>query len=178
MKFPIIKHAKIWLTMGLLLVIISNIIFWKNAKPSVQFTGGVELKTDAMLSADEVKSALTPKLQAIGYATPAIAVSQQDKSSRILIQVNVDNQDQVQKLSTIVGDYIKSKNATILEQSVIGASVGEYVKSSAIKAITLGILFIALYMMFTFSAVREMVSPLILAVITVVTLLFDISIPA
>ena len=38
--------------------------------------------------------------------------------------------------------------------------------------------FIAIYMMFTFSAVREMVSPLILAIITIVTLLFDMSIPA
>ena len=32
--------------------------------------------------------------------------------------------------------------------------------------------------MFTFSAVREMVSPLILAIITIVTLLFDMSVPA
>lgn len=178
MKFPIIKHAKKWLIIGLILIIGSVSLFWKNAHPSVQFTGGVELKTDAMLTNEEVKSALEPKLKEIGYESPTINVAQQDKTSRILIQVDVNNQEQVQKLSTVVGEYIKSKNASVLEQSVIGASVGEYVKNSAIKALALGILFIALYMMFTFSAVREMVSPLVLAFITIVTLLFDIAIPA
>ncbi len=135
------------------------------------------MKTDAALDQAEAISSLSPKLKEIGYETPSISVSQEDNISTLLIQVNVDNSEQVQKLSNIVSDYIKSKGE-ILEQSVIGASVGEFVKNSAIKAIIAGLVFIAIYMMFTFSAVREMVSPLILAIITIVALLFDISIPA
>lgn len=176
-KFPIIKHSVLWLVVWFFLIIASHAIFWKNMNLSVQFTGGVEIKTDAKLSSDEVKSALTPKLQEIGYQNPTIVVSQNDQGSTILLQVNVDNQEQVQKLSSAAQEFVKSKG-NILEQSVIGASVGEFVKNSAIKAIIAGLIFIAIYMMFTFAAVREMVSPLILAVITVVTLLFDISIPA
>lgn len=175
--FPIIKNSVLWLSVGLLLIVGSLFTFWKNMNLSVQFTGGVEIKTDAKLAESDVKAALTPKLQEIGYQNPTIIVSQQDAGSTILLQVDVNNQEQVQKLSTAVQEYVTSKG-TILEQSVIGASVGEFVKNSAIKAIVFGLIFISIYMMFTFAAVREMVSPLILAVITVVTLLFDISIPA
>lgn len=176
-RFPIIKNSVIWLLIGLVLIVGSNFLFWKNLNPSIQFTGWVEIKSDAQLSEQEVVDALSPKLKEIGYENPRVTVSEQDGVSTVLIQVNVDNAEQVQKLSTAVNDYISTKG-NILEQSIIGASVGEYVKNSAVKAIIAGLIFIALYMMFTFSAVREMVSPLILAIITVVTLLFDISIPA
>ena len=167
----------IWLTIWLILIVGSNVIFWKTLNPSIQFTGWVEIKTDAVLNQQEVEAAIAPKLKEFGYENPKITISQQDKVSTMLIQVNVDNSEQVQKLSTTVNDYIAGKGE-ILEQSIIWASVGEFVKNSAIKALIAGMIFIAIYMMFTFSAVREMVSPLILAIITIVTLLFDMSIPA
>lgn len=176
-RFPIIKNSVIWLLIGLILIVGSNFLFWNNLNPSIQFTGWVEIKSDAQLSEQEVVDALAPKLKEIGYENPRVTVSAQDGISTLLIQVNVDNSEQVQKLSTAVNDYISSKGK-ILEQSIIGASVGEYVKNSAVKAIIAWLIFIALYMMFTFSAVREMVSPIILAIITIVTLLFDISVPA
>lgn len=137
----------------------------------------MEIKTDAVLDNADANAKLAPKLKEIGYETPSITVSRADGISTLLIQVSVDNQEQVQKLSTAVNSYVGEKGK-ILEQSVIGASVGEFVKDSAMKAIIAGLIFIAIYMMFTFSSVREMVSPAVLAVITVVTLLFDISIPA
>ena len=167
----------IWLTIWLILIVGSNVIFWTTLNPSIQFTGWVEIKTDAVLNQQEVEAAIAPKLKEFGYENPKITISQQDKVSTMLIQVNVDNSEQVQKLSTTVNDYIAGKGE-ILEQSIIWASVGEFVKNSAIKALIAGMIFIAIYMMFTFSAVREMVSPLILAIITIVTLLFDMSIPA
>lgn len=176
-RFPIIKHSMIWLTIWLILIVGSNLVFWKTLNPSIQFTGWVEIKTDAALNQQEVEAAIAPKLKEFGYENPKITISQQDKVSTMLIQVNVDNSEQVQKLSTTVNDYIAGKGE-ILEQSIIWASVGEFVKNSAIKALIAGMIFIAIYMMFTFSAVREMVSPLILAIITIVTLLFDMSIPA
>lgn len=176
-RFPIIKHSVTWLVIWLVLIVGSNIAFWNNINQSIQFTWWVEIKTDAQLNEQDVRDTLTPKLQEIGYQNPRITLSTVDNIATILLQVNVDNSEQVQKLSDIVNDYISWKGQ-VLEQSVIGASVGDYVKSSAIRAIIAWLVFIAIYMMFAFSAVREMVSPLILALITVVTLLFDISIPA
>lgn len=176
-RFPIIKHALIWLTIGVVLIGWSIFAFFTHINPSVQFTGGVEIKTDAHLDQSKAESDLKPKLQEIGYDNPKIIVSQQNNTSSLLIQVDVDSQDKVQKLSTIINDYIKWQG-TILEQSVIWASVWEYVKNSAMRALIAWVVFIALYMMFTFSTVREMVSPAALAVITIVTLIFDVTIPA
>jgi hypothetical protein len=56
-----------------------------------------------------VVAALTPKLKEIGYENPTISVSQQDKISTVLLQLNVDNSEQVQKLSQTVNEYITSK---------------------------------------------------------------------
>ncbi len=176
-RFAIIKHSVTWLVIGLILIVSANLLFWNNLNPSIQFTGWVEIKTDATLDQQDVNTVIIPKLQEIGYENPKITVSEVDGTSTMLIQVNVDNAERVQQLSSIVNEYVASKGQ-ILEQSIIGASVWEYVKSSAIKAIIAWLIFIAIYMMFTFSSVREMVSPLVLAIITVVTLLFDISIPA
>lgn len=176
-RFPIIKNSILWLMIGLVLIVWSNVIFWWNLNQSIQFTWWVEIKTDATLDTQDVVNTLTPKLQEIGYENPKITVSTAENITTVLMQVNVDNSEQVQKLSNVANEYISSKG-NLLEQSVIGASVWEYVKGSAIKAIIAGLIFIAIYMMFTFSAVREMVSPLVLAIITIVTLLFDISIPA
>lgn len=176
-RFPIIKNSVIWLVIGWLLIVGSNVIFWKTLNPSIQFTGWVEIKTDAQLNQKDVEDAIWPKLKELGYDNPKITISQQDKVSTLLLQVNVENSEQVQKLSKTVDEYISGKGQ-ILEQSIIWASVGEFVKNSALKAIIAWLVFIAIYMMFTFSAVREMVSPLILAIITIVTLLFDMSVPA
>lgn len=51
-------------------------------------------------------------------------------------------------------------------------------KSSTITALLVGILFIAVYMMFSFAAMRKHISPLTLALVTIATMIFDIAIPA
>jgi len=166
-----------WLCISAIAIAAAHLVFWKNLNVSIEFTGWVKITTDALLTQDEVQKAISPELEKIGYPNAKILVSQENKNSTILLQVNVDNQEQVQKLSNISSTYVLSKGK-ILEQSVIGASVGDFVKNSAVKAIIAGLIFIAIYMMFAFSAVRSMISPAILAIITIVTLVFDMSIPS
>ena len=48
---------------------------------------------------------------------------------------------------------------------------------TATKAVIIGLLLIALYMMITFASMRKHISPFVLAVIALVTMIFDISIP-
>lgn len=48
---------------------------------------------------------------------------------------------------------------------------------TAIKALILGIIFMAIYMMISFSSIRNYIKPEVLALVTVVTMIFDISIP-
>jgi preprotein translocase subunit SecF len=50
-------------------------------------------------------------------------------------------------------------------------------KSSTVSALIVGILFIAIYMMFSFASMRKHISPLTLAFVAIATMIFDISIP-
>lgn len=51
-------------------------------------------------------------------------------------------------------------------------------ENAAIKAILIGLLFMTIYMLFAFAAIRKLVPPSILAMVTVVTMCFDIFTPA
>ena len=51
-------------------------------------------------------------------------------------------------------------------------------KDTAIKALIIGLILMAIYMMFAFSTIRKYVSPGTLALVTIITMIFDISIPA
>lgn len=136
------------------------------------------MQTDVNISSEEARQEFAPKLKEIGYENATIRVARENDVTTMLIQANVDNQEQVQKLSTSVQDYVTLKKGKVLSQSIIGASVGDFIKTSAQKAIIGWLICIAIYMMFAFAAVRDIISPTILAVIVTFTLLFDIAIPS
>lgn len=48
---------------------------------------------------------------------------------------------------------------------------------AAIWALVVGIVFMAVYMLFSFATIRRYIPPMILAIVTIVTMLFDVSIP-
>ena len=93
------------------------------------------MQTDVNLTSEQVAQEFAPKLKEIGYENVTIKVARENDMTTMLIQANVDNQEQVQKLSTAVQDYITLKKGKILSQSIIGASVGDFIKTSAQKAI-------------------------------------------
>jgi len=51
-------------------------------------------------------------------------------------------------------------------------------QSAALRAVIIGIIFMVVYMLFSFAGIRKSISPSILASVTVVTMFFDILIPA
>jgi len=51
-------------------------------------------------------------------------------------------------------------------------------KRSAVQAVVRGIIFMTVYILFAFAGMRQLVSPALLGVITVLTMLFDIAFPA
>jgi len=75
------------------------------------------------------------------------------------------------------GKYIKS-TSDIVSQTITGPSVWEYMQKSAKKALVIGLIFMAIYMMISFAAIRKTISPAVLAGVTVATMVFDVSIPA
>lgn len=90
---------------------------------------------------------------------------------------------QVQKVTEILNQTLRDqqiiKSGTeVLEQSIIGPSIGDYMKRSAVQAVVRGIIFMTIYILIVFAGMRQLVSPALLGVITVLTMLFDIALPA
>lgn len=143
----------------------------------------MELKVDAQLDESKVESDLVALLEEEGYTSPSVSVGEKDGYDNILLQIPVDNQEKVNELSTSIQQYLIESEYIedgrgILEQAIIGASIGDYVKNSTIWALALGLLFIAIYVAFAFMGVREFISPTVLGLLTLSTLFFDIAIPA
>jgi SecD/SecF fusion protein len=56
--------------------------------------------------------------------------------------------------------------------------VGDYMQTAAKNAVIIWLIFMAIYMLISFAAIRKSISPAILATITILTMIFDVSIPA
>lgn len=181
-RFPIIK--KVWLRLGiaLLITIVWLSIFFSHLRFSIQFTGGVQIVLDTMTDGSALQTQLKKFLISKGFSDAEVGVNVDwnKKQTAILLKLPTDQQDSVSKLSQeikaeLTKDKIISSEKQILESSIIGASVWEYVKKSALQAIIGWLILIMVYMIIAFGAIRKFVPPLILAIVTIVTMLFDIS---
>jgi preprotein translocase subunit SecF len=63
----------------------------------------------------------------------------------------------------LLAKYLNNDKNKILQLSVVGPSFGQYIKSSAQKAIFWGMVLMAIYILFAFIGIREYISPLLLA---------------
>ena len=153
-----------------------------NFRLSEEFTGWVKIKVSTALdqtAADKIQAFLQEK----NYKDTNVSLEAWDTTSTLSIKVNVETDEQVATLSKEVqqsllnNKYISSKDQ-IIEQTVTGPSVGDYMKKSAKNALIVGLVLMAIYMMFSFAAIRNSVSPSILATVTIITMIFDVSIPA
>lgn len=182
-RFPIVKHSIKLLAISAIIAAAGAFFFFKYQTLSIQFTGGMEIKVDAELPKEEVQGEIKALLEKGGFENPAVSVDKKDGYNNILLQINVDNQEKVTQLGKDIQDYLIANNHIkdangILEQSIIGASIGDYVKNSTIRALGLGFLFIAIYIAFAFMAVRDFISPALLGVLVLSTLFFDVAVPA
>jgi preprotein translocase subunit SecF len=149
---------------------------------SIQFTGGMEVTIEKDVNDVLLQSSMTEAVNKAGFAQANISVGKKNNKDTILVQTALDSDAQVTKLSTTILETLKQKsfilNADeILEQSVIGPSLGEFVKDSAIKAIVIGLIIMAVYILFAFSGMRSVISPATLGLITILTMLFDLAVP-
>ena len=182
-RFPIVKHSVLRLIIFAAIAVVSSIIFFSNMNMSIQFTGGMEISVDGQLDEQKVKDDLTALLSQEGYQNPSVSIGEKNGYDNILLQIPVDNQEKVTALGEDIQQYLIENNYIenadgILEQAIIGASIGDYVKNSTVRALGLGFLFIALYIAFSFMAVRDFISPTVLGLLTLSTLFFDIAVPA
>ena len=91
----------------------------------------------------------------------------EDGVTIVKIHTKVDTDEKVAELSKEIKQYLLdndviSSTDQIIQQTITGPSVGSYMQKAALRALIVGLIFIVIYMLFSFSAVRNYISPAIL----------------
>ena len=102
------------------------------------------------------------------------------KYKDILLKIKINNDELVAKVSSSIKSFLLDNeyisNISDIEQtSIVWPSIWEFMKKSAKTAIIWWIVLMVLYILVVFSWMREFMSPVVLAWVTVFTLLFDIT---
>lgn len=181
MNFSIITRSKWWLAIGIVVMACAIYLFVSNMRFSIQFTGGMEVVLEESIEQEQVAPALTERLADAGYTDFSVGVGTKDGFGRVLLQISVEDDSQVSELTELVQEVLTETDAIatrddILELSIIGPSIGEYIKRSAKSALIRGTILMAVYILFAFAGMRDLVSPFLLGIVTVFTMLFDVSI--
>jgi len=170
------------LTLGGTLLVASWAIFFSQMRFSEEFTGWVKITIVNTVDATKLKQDITTFLAKNNYKNSIVSI-ETTKNTDVSIKTKVETDEKVNTLSKEIktllldGKYITSTN-DIVSQSITGPSVGDYMQKSAKNALIIGLLLMALYMMFSFAGIRKVISPAILAGVTIATMVFDVSIPA
>ncbi len=181
-KFSIIKRSYFWLALGGTLLVAAWAVFFSQMRFSEEFTGGVKISIAGSADQVKLKQDVEKYLIANNYKNSIVSVEKW-ATLDLSIKTKVETDEKVNTLSTQIktmlldGKYITSP-ADIVSQSITGPSVGDYMQKSAKNALVVGLLLMAVYMMFSFAGIRKVISPAVLAGVTIATMIFDVSIPA
>lgn len=157
-------------------------MFSSYARYSEEFTWGVSIIVNNELG-DDLNKVIQEQLEEKEYTNIKVLLDSKDGNTDIKIHTDIKSDQQVSLLSddltnVLLENNIISSTDQILSKITTGPSIGEYMKKSAIQALIAAVIFIAIYMLFSFAGIRHYISPASLALVTIITLLFDIAIPA
>ncbi len=179
--FSIMKRAYLWISIGWILLAISLFVFFKNVRYSEEFTWGVKITVAGVLDEAKVKSDITTFLTTAWYPGSEVGVQLGKDSTKLSLRTQITNDEKVNVLSQdiqaflIQKGYIKTTKE-VLEQSITWPSVWAFMQKSAKNALIVGIILMVIYMLFSFAAIRKEISPSILALVVVVTMVFDVGV--
>lgn len=182
-KFKIIKNARVWVWIWVLLTGLSWLFFLWNARYSEEFTSWVTLWVQWDYSTDTQKSDIEDFLKTNWYNDSRVYLDYADEITTIRVQTSMTNDEEVAKLSAEIQNYlIESKvietTEDIVQQKITWPSVWSYMQKTTVKALIIWLIFIVIYLLFSFSSIRNYVSPASLWLVVLVTTVFDISLPA
>lgn len=181
--FSIMRKTYLRLAIWWVLLFSARFAFFKNINLSIEFTWWLQIKIDKSVDETKITTALDKYLVDKKYEWNKILVESSEWTSTITVKMNVEDDTKVTTLSKdiqdflIKNDYIKDPSS-IIEQSITWPSVWDYMQKTAKNAVVVWLIFMAIYMIFSFMTIRKVINPSVLAVITIVTMIFDISIPA
>lgn len=158
-------------------------MFFTHMSYSIQFTGGMEVVVEKDIQWTVLVTQLTTILQEKWYENFTVAIGEKDWFDSVLLQIAVDNDEKVSDITETVKQTLLETNTIssldeIMESSITGPSIGEYITKTAKNALIWGMILMAFYILFAFAGMRELISPLLLGIVTIITMIFDVSIAA
>ena len=181
-KFSIIKKSWVWISLWVVLTVLSWVFFLWNERYSEEFTSGVSVSIQWNYFSDENKWEIDDFLKANWYEDTNIYVDNQDDITTIKIQTKMDNDSEVSELSTKFKQYLIEKNVIeteddVVQQKITWPSVWSYMKKTTVTALIIWLIFIVIYLLISFASIRNYVSPASLWLIVIITMIFDLSLP-
>ncbi len=158
-------------------------LFFSNARYSEEFTGGISLSIQWNIDIQQEKANIEQYLAQQNYQDIRVSLESEYSITHIKIHTKVDTDEKVAELSNEIKSYLLdnsviSSSDQVVQQTVTWPSVWSYMQKTALRALIVGLMFIIIYMLFSFSAIRNYISPWMLWVVTVITMIFDIAMPA
>ena len=178
-RFGIIKRAYIWLILAVCIALWGGFIFLMNANYSEEFTGWVSVSINTQTDSQEIQKSLSSFLDEKDYGKTNVHVNTTDEDTQIKINADLKNDDVVAQLSTDISNFLIDKwyvksTEDIVWQTLTWPSVWDYMKTTAIQALIIGIILMIVYMLLAFKEIRKYISPAILSGVVLCVMLFDI----
>jgi preprotein translocase subunit SecF len=171
---PIIRHRKLFLAIGALIVLTAGIIVATlGLKPGIDFTGGTltEVRYNVMPQKSEIESVLAEQ----NLPNSAIRESSSELGTSYIVTtrtLTVDEQKSLSESLTTIGS-----DATIIRTTSVGPVIGEEMKSKAFWAIGAVLIVTIIYVAFAFVGIGKPVSSWVYGSMTVLVLFHDILVP-
>lgn len=181
--FNIIKNSKKWVTLSIWLLVLSVVLFLFNLSFSIQFTWWLEIVVPKVTDTKSLENDLNTFLLDNNYKDTRLYIWEKDWNTNILFQPKSSDDEFVMTLSELAVEHLEESEVIksvddVMETTIIWASIGNYMKQSAMRSLAIWLLFMAIYILFAFSWMRKIVPPLTLAWVVIFTTLFDIWLPA
>lgn len=182
-KFSIIKKSWIWISLWIVLTVLSWVFFLWNVRYSEEFTSWVSLWVQWNYATQDQKESIEKFLKTQGYEKVSVYLDYDGETTVVKVQTEMTNDDEVSALSNDIKWYLIDqkiiKNTDgIVQQKITWPSVWEYMKHTTVRALVIWLIFIVIYLLFSFASIRNYISPASLWLVVITTTIFDISLPA
>ena len=185
MKHPFSIMKRAYLRVGIwgLLLLVARYFFFTNIRLSEEFTWWVKITIAGTLTENTIKKDLGTYLTEKWFWDTNIGIEVGSTTTNLSLKTNLSKDEEVAALSKDIQEYLVQKwyikdSSAILEHSITWPSVWSYMQRTAKNALIVWVILMAIYMMFAFATIRKEIAPGLLAAITIVTMIFDVSIPA
>ena len=178
-RFGIVKRAYIWLILAVCIALGGGFVFLMNANYSEEFTGWVSVSINTQTDSQEIQNGLSSFLDEKDYGKTNVHVNTTEEDTQIKINADLKNDDVVAQLSTDISNFLIDKwyvesTQDIVWQTLTWPSVWDYMKTTAIQALIIGIILMIVYMLLAFKEIRKYISPAVLSGVVLCVMLFDV----